>query len=461
MTEKPRFRVKAATADTFQNHAARMGWGTDNLASGGSYGFNFLSRNRMQLEAMYRGSWIVGQVVDAVADDMTREGIEIEGDLPPDQMEQLHRGMQSLSIWQQMAHTIRWARLYGGCIAVLLVDGQDNSTPLRLDSIGPGQFRGLMVLDRWMVQPSVADLITDLGPDYGRPKFYDVVVSEVKAGRTPRIHHSRVIRLEGHALPYWQHWTENGWGMSVIERLLDRLLAFDSTTSGAAQLVYKAHLRTLKIAGLRELIATGGKAYEAVVEQLKNIRLGQSVEGLTVLDGEDDFATNSYTFAGLNDVLLQFGQQLSGATQIPLVRLFGQSPAGLNSTGESDLRTYYDGLKQRQERDLRRPMESILGCMCRSELGIPPPEGFGVRFKPLWQLTEEQRATVGGQVTAAVVAARGEGLVSDRTALLELRQASGLTGIWSNITDEEIEAADDRPPAPMETMPAEEEPAAP
>ena len=30
----------------------------------------------------------------------------------------------------------------------------------------------------------------------------------------------------------------------------------------------------------------------------------------------------------------------SGALQIPLVRLMGQSPAGLNSAGESDLRTY-------------------------------------------------------------------------------------------------------------------------
>jgi hypothetical protein len=34
------------------------------------------------------------------------------------------------------------------------------------------------------------------------------------------------------------------------------------------------------------------------------------------------------------------------------VRLLGQSPAGLNSTGESDWRNYYDGINARQNKDL-------------------------------------------------------------------------------------------------------------
>ena len=150
-----------------------------------------------------------------------------------------------------------------------------------------------------------------------------------------------------------QRIAENGWGQSVLERLWDRLIAFDSVTQGAAQLVYKAHLRTYAVEGLREIIGIGGKALDGLVKQIEMIRMYQSNEGMTLMDSKDKFEAHQYSFSGLSDMMLQFGQQISGALGIPLTRLFGQSPAGLNSTGESDIRMYYDNVKQEQERRLR------------------------------------------------------------------------------------------------------------
>jgi hypothetical protein len=43
--------------------------------------------------------------------------------------------------------------------------------------------------------------------------------------------------------------------------------SYDSTSVGAAQLAYKAHLRTAKIKKLREIIAMGGKAFEALIKK--------------------------------------------------------------------------------------------------------------------------------------------------------------------------------------------------
>jgi hypothetical protein len=48
---------------------------------------------------------------------------------------------------------------------------------------------------------------------------------------------------------------------------------------------------------------------------------------MTLMDKSDDFQTHSYSFAGIADVILRFAEQVSGATGIPLVRLFGQSPS--------------------------------------------------------------------------------------------------------------------------------------
>lgn len=448
----PRARRPAPTRDSFQNAQARLGWNTDNPLSGARYVRDGTSRNWQQLAAMYRSSWIVGAAVDVVAEDMTRAGIELTGSIPPGEIDVLQADLHDLQIWQRVADTVRWARLYGGCIAVLLIDGQDPATPLRLDAVGPGQFKGLLVLDRWMVQPSLLDTVKELGPDLGKPRFYGVLpAAPALAGQW--VHHSRCVRIDGVELPFWESQQENGWGQSVVERMFDRLLAFDSATLGAAQLVYRAYLRIVKMKGLRAALATGGKATEGVIANLQFIRAAQSTEGLTVLDADDEFDTATYSFSGLDGVLLQMGQQISGALQIPLVRLFGQSPAGLNSTGESDLRTYYDGIAQQQAHRLRRPMTIILDVMYRSRFGRPMPADASFEFRPLWQMSDAERATVANTITQAVAAARSEALVTERVALQELRQASRITGLWSNITDRDIETAEREPPRPAELLP--------
>lgn len=437
--------IAAKVADSFQNLLARVGLGAGSQNDASQYGFSPVSRNRIQLEFAYRSSWLAGKAVDAFADDMTREGVSVQCDIEPDQLEQLEKAAGKLKLWDAINDTVKWSRLYGGAIAVLLIDGQNPSTPLRRDTIQQGQFKGLLVLDRWMIQPSLEDLVTEYGADLGMPKFY-TVLADAKALVNQRIHYSRVLRLDGVELPYWQRIAENGWGQSVLERLWDRLIAFDSTTDGAAQLVYKAHLRTYKVKGFRQLIGAGGKAFDGLIAQIDAIRRFQSNEGLTLMDAEDEFETHQYSFTGLNDVLLQFGQQLSGAMDIPLVRLFGQSPAGLNSTGESDLRNYYDSIKQQQERKLRSAVEKIYDVLMRSEIGIEPPENMTITFNPLWQVSDAEKATIAGSVTDAVTKASDSGLIDRHTALKELRQSSNVTGIFSNITDEDITEAENEPP---------------
>lgn len=439
------------TADSFANFESRVGIGTDNQSAGGGYRFDFISRNRVQLEAMYRSSWLVGKAVDVVAEDMTRNWIDIKGSMQPDQIEGLQKGFQRLRIKDQLCDAIKWARLYGGALGVMLIDGQKMETPLRIDTVAEGSFKGLMVLDRWLVQPTLNELVTEFGPCLGMPKFYEVVADSLALKRQ-RIHYSRVVRLDGVDLPYWQRVSENLWGQSVVERLFDRLLAFDSTTQGVAQLVYKAHLRTYKVEGLRDIIAAGGPAMDGLVKQMEFIRRYQSNEGLTLMDSKDEFETHQFTFAGLDDVLLQFGQQLSGALDVPMVRLFGQSPAGLNATGDSDMEMYENKILQDQERRLRSPLTVLLEVMCRSELGIEPPQGFGFEFAPLSQMSETEKSEVAMKTTQTVLEALDVGAISMQLALTEMRQMSEQTGLFTNITDQMIADADDQPPEINETV---------
>jgi len=439
--------------DSFVNFSAKMGVGADNPLTAGTYGFNPISRQRTLLEWIHRGSWLGGVAVDVVADDMTRQGIEYTNELPPDDSEILDHDAVRWNIWGTINETIKWSRLYGGACAVLLIDGQDMRTPLRLDTIGEGQFKGLLALDRWMVEPSVEDLVTDFGPQLGLPKFYRVG-SNAPALRGQAIHYSRLaFRLEGVKLPYQQRLTENLWGISVLERLYDRMIAFDSASTGAAQLVYKAYLRTLSIDGLREVVSAGGPAMDGLVKYTEMMRRFQGIEGITLIDGKDKFEAQAHgAFSGLSDILTQFALQLSGALQIPLTRLFGQSPGGLNAAGDNEMRNYYDHIKQRQEADLHVGVTRIYKCISASN-GLRLPSNFGIGFKSLWQLTETDKSNIAKTNTETVLSAKEAGIISDQVVLQELRQTSRITGVFTNITTELIDAADTELEAPIPDAP--------
>lgn len=443
---RPGARVVAKAGDSFQNMAARMGYGSGNLTDGSRYTIDFLSKNRQLLDSMYRSSWICGKAVDSVAEDMTKRGVEINSQIEPGQIDELQRSWKQLKLWEAVTTTIKWGRLYGGAVAVHLIDGQDFNTPLRPETVKRDQYKGLLALDRWQVQPSLTNVVTEYGPELGMPKFYQVI-GGARALSNVKVHHSRVIRIDGQGLPFWQAQSEMMWGQSVIERLFDRLLAFDSTTQGAAQLVYKAHLRTYKVEGLRDIIAAGGPILEGLLKQIEFIRLTQTNEGMTLMDSKDEFEAHAYAFSGLDTVLLQFSQQLSGALDIPLTRLFGQSPAGMNATGESDMRNYYDGINQQQEAQLRTGVELLLRLTYQSKYGSPIPAGSDFNFRPLWQMSDVEKGALAAQITTAVTDAVTKGVVGRKTGLKELRQSGRLTGYWTNISDEAIAAASDDPDA--------------
>jgi len=89
---------------------------------------------------------------------------------------------------------------------------------------------------------------------------------------------------------------------------------------------------------------------------------------------------------------------------------------------------------------------TLCDVISRSELGKPLPEGFAFDFVPLWQLSDTEKAEIAAKDTTSIVTAFEAEIIDRPTALKELRQSSNTTGMWSNITDDEIKAAEDEPP---------------
>ena len=456
--------IRSRALDAFSNVLARLGAGTPNLLEGTEYSLQRMSRDFNTLNALYRESWIVRRIIDVIPADMLKNWITITSGLDPDVEKRLSLTLRRTQLIDKLKRGMQWGRLYGGALGVMLVkhQGYDLSQPLQLDWIMPGDFAGLLIFDRWNgVNPS-SELIEDISdPDYGYPKYY--TVTDPAGGGSVKIHHSRVIRFTGNTLPFWEEIAEMQWGASVVESIFDELRKRDNVSWNIAQLTFMANIRVLKMQDLGQLLAaTDNESQAELLRTLEAQNMLLNNMGMQVMDAADGLETHQYTFGGLADCYQQFIMDISGAAEIPVTRLFGRSPSGLNATGESDLQNYYDMIAEKQESYLRPILNKVLPPFIISTLGSLPDD-FDFEFDPVAEPSDKERADLAKCGTDNVVAAYNAGLISQRTALKELKQQSERTGVWTNITDEDIERASDsvEPPGEMGGMFGGEEPIEP
>ncbi|MGI4901299.1 MAG: anti-CBASS protein Acb1 family protein, partial [Janthinobacterium lividum] len=147
-----------------------------------------------------------------------------------------------------------------------------------------------------------------------------------------------------------------------------------------------------------------------------------------------------------------------GALGMPFTRLFGQSPTGMNATGEGEMKQYHEKVKQAQERRLRSPLYRLLSVMSMSTLGKSLDDAFQFEFRNLQEMSETEKSEIAAKKTTAVSEALESGLISVSTGMKELKASAPVSGLFGNITDEQIATAeqlekDAPPPAPEDDPP--------
>ncbi|KZE75867.1 anti-CBASS protein Acb1 family protein [Paenibacillus elgii] len=104
-----------------------------------------------------------------------------------------------------------------------------------------------------------------------------------------------------------------------------------------------------------------------------------------LLGKDDDFATHRYSFGGLNDIYESFMLDIAGACRMPVTRLFGQAPAGMNATGESDMENYYETVQQGQETYFARVIVQTANrsCVCGNPEIVKTPRAEMIEIPSL------------------------------------------------------------------------------
>lgn len=427
--------------DAYSNQAANLGFGSANLSQTAGYVMERFTWDYNTLNILFRNNWIAKAIIEKPANEMMKNGFEIQTQLDPDKVSNLMRTWNKTKTNEKFLDCLKWSRLYGGCLLIPMIENQpDMSKPLDFDEIMPDSYKGCFVVDRWCgVSPSL-ELVTDISdPEFGQPEYY--IVTSAPLNKSVKIHHSRVIKMIGRKLPYWEEIAENYWGASELEHVYTELKKRDDTSANISFLIFLANIRVFSTEGLGQAITTGDQqALQRVYSTMQTMNMLMCNTGTFAIDKDDSFDMHQYTFAGINDIYESFMLDISGAAEIPVDKLFGRSPTGFNS-GEETLQNYYDTIQEKQEAYLRSPLEKLIKIIMMSTFG-EIPDDFVLVFNPVRRPSNMEKADLGQKQTQPILEAYQAGVIGRGTVLRELKQQTPMTNMWSNITDEMIEQAD-------------------
>lgn len=426
------------TADAFSNPLFHLGYGSQSPLEATEYPLTRMTYDYALLNSLYRSNWVVQNVVGIIPDDMLREGFTVSGAISPKYQQELDRCLRQTQLYDRINEGMRWGRLYGGAAGLILIGGQEDlSKPLELDTILPGTFAGLYIVDRWSGITPGMELVSDLAdPDFGLPKYYDINMAD---GRTVvSVHHSRIIRFVGRELPYLEKMAEMYWGESEVEALYADVVKHDNVAANMAALTFRANVDSMEVENLDQLFSV---APTAIQQRFWNMMQAQNVLksnfGMQLVNKGDSVKNTQYTFTGLQEIYDSMCLDLSGASRIPVTKLFGRAPAGLNATGESDLQNYYDYVDTLRESKLRPILEKLLPIIAMSVWG-GVPEDMDIQFPPLWTPTAKEVAEIAKAKAETIIAAFQANLLDQATAQRELKKLAEETSMFDSISEETI-----------------------
>lgn len=371
--------------DTFKGLVNELS-GLGGIRDKGAHGtWTFMPISADQAEQMYRSNWMARKAVDIPAYDSFRAGWSWQG-VDAKIITEIENGEKAHNIVNKAMQALMLGRLFGGG-ALYLSDG--NSIPSQpLNVTGKDGLKFIKVLSRYELQSHEIDQ-DPLSATYLEPTMYQI--NTPTAGAID-VHPSRIVRFYGNRVPRPYNTTSDQWSDSVLDTIEIAIRDATAGQQGIASLIQEAKLDIIKIKGFMNQISNE-RYRSAVVERMQLANMLKSMTNALVMDGEDTFETKTVNFGGLDNISRLQLQVVSGAADIPATRFLSQAPQGMNSTGDGDLRNYYDRISSDRELKLREPLSRVLDLITISQLGSKPKD-LWFSFNPLWELSAKEKADI-------------------------------------------------------------------
>lgn len=347
---------------------------------------------------------------------------ELEDDGTED-IEALEAKFEELCVDDVFWDALCYERAYGGAAILLGVDdGMPLDQPLDLERIKDvthltalrGGWDGEIVAwswnsditkpgygtpDMYMVR-NIGTPVTQLPTPTGTGTYREVqpTKSEPYGNLIYWVHASRLLVFPGIAPSRRTRVQMRGWGDSIFTRV-DRVLSqYDQTWGAVANIMTDFSQGYLKVKGLLQMMGANNRtgATQGLLARARNLQLTRSISNLLLLDADgEEFGRDTASLAGIGELMDKFALRLSAACDMPVTLLMGQAPAGLNATGASDVRFFYDRVMARIKKRMlpqRKRLTKVLFLAADGPTSGDEPERWNVEPNALYQLDELQLA---------------------------------------------------------------------
>lgn len=354
----------------------------------------------LQLTALYEGNGLFATIIDTPAEEALKHGFDLNLN-NAEVGAYLEESLDDIEWEEKAAAAIKWARLYGGAIIVMLIDdGKGLEEPVDWEHIK--SIDELRVYERAVVEPDYMSLyLQDTGKSkykrsskFGEPEFF--YVSSIYGSF--KVHESRCLVFRNGVLPeQTTNSTYRYWGMPEYVRIRRALRETTTAHTDATKLLERSVQAVYSIKNLSALLATDDGENQ-VLKRLEIIDMARNFLNSVAIDSDgESYDFKTFQFSGVKDVIDSTCNMLSALTHIPQTLLFGRSPSGMNATGISDLENYYNFVERIQKLMLKKNLRYLVDVIFRAGIvggNLKEEPDYKLSFNPLWSLSDTEQASV-------------------------------------------------------------------
>lgn len=370
--------------DGWLNALAGMGvLGKDKTVQNTYSDIKFLAEE--ELANIYDGDGLGSKIINAPVEDMIRPGWEFLNDVDS----KMENEFKRLKIKEHLTTAMKYARVFGGSVLVFFTERGD--VEKQYSDINKSKIKLIRVYSAARINLYESKFITDDNSIYfDEPEFFHILKND---GGTLKVHRSRCLVFHGEKCTdylqrdlYYRY-----WGLSTIQKIYDRLSNFSMVEIGVANLMMMLNVGKYKLANLAQLLAQNdSKSIKKIHNRIRIIQASIStINGVLLGEGED-YTRDSVNLGGAAEIIDKMMMLLSAVAEIPITRLFGKSPDGMNATGKSDLTNYYDEIDEKRVNILLPALDKFV-FLISNYLSL---NNIQVEFNSLWQPTQKEEAEI-------------------------------------------------------------------
>lgn len=340
------------------------------------------------------------KMVSTLADEMTRKWISLrtngEGD-KSDRIQKIDAALRKLHVREQFRKAAEQDGYFGrgqiyidvampGSTVPAADDPKELEAPLFLSSkkVDKGALLGFRAVEPMWTYPSQYNSTSPLKKGFYKPSTW-YVMGQV-------VHDSRLLLFVSRPVPDMLKAAYSFGGLSLSQLAKPYIDHWIRTRDSVSDIVHSFSVSGFST-DMEALLAGDTTMADDFFKRVELFNLTRDNRGAMVLNKEsEEFFQFNTPLGGLDALQAQAQEQMSAVSSIPLVKLLGITPSGLNASSDGEIRVFYDYIHSLQENLFREPLKRAIDLIQLSEFGDIDPD-IDFVFEPLYQLSEAELAT--------------------------------------------------------------------